>query len=244
MKKQAYLTLVAIVVTCFTFVQAQNVVFETIYLNPKTESLQDLGVKMKAHNQKYHAAPPYRAGVYTVLTGERAGELLWIMGPFTFADLDKRPAGNGHDDDWAGNVLPLVHGMNNGYYWKLMPEFAYSPSENYIGKIMRVRTLDIKTGKMEEFNREMTMIMKVINENNLKNSFAVYSNFANDGDKDVAIVWQFDNYAAFDIDNEFSEKYEDMYGDNSWNEFQEAMMEIVEGSADELLERSVDMSAE
>ena len=244
MKKSFYLTIIAMVITSLTVAQDQNVIFETIYLNPKTESLKELGEKMKTHNQTYHATPPYTAAVWRVLTGERSGNMLWVMGPFTYADLDNRPAEGGHDDDWIGSVLPLTHGMNNGYYWKLMPDFAYAPSENYQGKVMRVRTLDIKRGKMEEFKREMTLIFEVVNKNKLGNSFSVFSNHANDGERDVALVWQFDNYAYMDLDIEFSKKYEAMHGDNSWSQFQEAMREIVVSASDELLERAPNLSAE
>jgi len=242
MKKSIYLTIATLAIASFALAQSQNVIFETIYLNPKTESLKELGDKMKTHNQKYHATPPYTASVWRVLTGERSGNILWIMGPFTFADLDKRPAEGGHDDDWSGNVLPLTHGMHHGYYWKLIPEFAYTPSEDYRGNVMRVRTVDIKPGKMEEFRREMTRIMEVVNKSKLGNSFSIYNNMANDGDKDVAVVWQYPNYAYLDIDYEFSKKYEEVFGDNSWNEFQEAMRDIVDGSSDELLEVIPEMS--
>ena len=68
-------------------------------------------------------------------------------GHLPFSDLDNRPSDGGHDDDWSGNVLPLTHGMHDGYYWKLMPDHMYTPREDYQGKIMRVRTFDIKPGK-------------------------------------------------------------------------------------------------
>ena len=49
MKKSSYLTIIALAVTCYTAVLAQNVVYETIYLNPKTESLKELGEKMMTY---------------------------------------------------------------------------------------------------------------------------------------------------------------------------------------------------
>lgn len=244
MKKPIISFIVLLAICCQSFAQSQNVIFESIYLNPKTENIKELGEKMKAHNQKYHAAIPYRAGVWSVLSGERAGDLLWIMGPFTFADLDNRPGEGGHDDDWTGNVLPLTNGMHHGYYWQLMPDFVYSPSENYRGKIMRVRSVDLKPGKMDEYQHMLTLVMKVMNANNFKNSFSVYRNRANDGERDVAVVWQFDNYAALDVDNEFDKKYEEVHGDNSWNQWQEAMRDIVVSTSDELLEFAPKMSAE
>ena len=216
MKKPIYLTIVALIVTCFTVVYAQNVIYETIYLTPKTESLAELGEKMKAHNQKYHATAPYNASVWRVISGERSGDMLWIMGPFTFADLDSRPSEGGHE--------------------------IYAPSEDFQGKLMRVRTLDIKPGKGDEFTHMMKLIMKVYDEKKLGNSVAIFNNVVKDQNRDVAIVWQYENYAYMDKDLGFWKLYEEVHGDNSWNHFQDAMRDIVESASDELLEVIPEMS--
>ena len=242
MKNSILLTGVITCIAMMSYAQTQNVVYETIYLDPKTESLSDLGQKMKSHNEQYHATPPYNASVWRVTTGERSGEMLWVMGPFTFADLDSRPSDTGHEQDWIGSVLPLTHGAHDGYYWKLRPDEAYSPSEDFQGKIMRVRTLDIKPGKIDEFTHMMALVMKVYNEKKLENSVAIFNNVVRDQDRDVAIVWQYANYAYMDTNVNFGEKFEDVHGDGSWYQFGEAMREIVLGASDELLEVMPDMS--
>ena len=242
MKKSISLTIIAMALSGLTIAQSQNVIYETLYLTPKTESLQEMGEKMKVHNEKYHATPPYNASVWRVVSGERSGDMLWIMGPFTFADLDSRPSDGGHDDDWSGKVLPLTHGMHDGYYWKLRPDEMYTPSEDYRGKIMRVRTFDIKPGKGDEFTHMMSLINKVYNEKKLGHSKAVFNNVVKDQNRDVAIVWQYENYAYLDKDLEFGKLYEEVHGDNSWNRFMEAMREIVESASDELLEVIPEMS--
>lgn len=242
MKKSICLITMVLVFASITFAQSQNLVFESIYLSPKTESLKELGDKMKAHNQQYHATPPYNASVWSVLTGERSGDLLWIMGPCTFTDLDSRPSDGGHDEDWREEVLSLTHGMHNGYYWRLREGEMYNPSEDYRGKVMRVRTLDIKPGKWEEFQHMMSLIMKVYNEKKPAHSIGIYNNVVPDQSRDVAIVWQYENYAYMDRDEEFSQTYEEVHGDNSWSQFYEAIQEIVQSSSDELLEVIPDMS--
>ena len=186
MKKPISLSIILLAIASMIFAQSPNVVYETIYLNPKTETLKDLGEKMTTHNQKYHTTAPYTASVWRVVTGERSGEMLWIMGPFTFSDLDNRPSDGGHDEDWSEKVLPLTHGMHDGYYWKLRPDELYTPSEDFQGKIMRVRTLDIKPGKMDEYTHMMSSIMKVYNEKKLGNSVAIFNNVVRDQDRDVA----------------------------------------------------------
>jgi hypothetical protein len=240
MKKPIIASIVIMAITSFTFAQAQNVVYETTYLKPKTDKLKELGEKMKAHNQKYHAEAPYEASAWQVLTGERSGYIAWLMGPFTFTDLDSRPSEGGHDDDWMGGVMPLTHGLKDGGYWKMMTDYAYMPSEDFVGKVMRVRSFDIKRDKWDEFLHIMTMIMKVYNERNLGNSFALLDNWSNDEEVDAIIVWQYENYAYFDSDLDFPKKYEEVHGDNSWHQFIEAIDEIVISTSDELLERMAD----
>lgn len=242
MKKPIYMIFLMFVFTSMVFAQSPIVVFETIYLSPKTEHLKEIGEKMKEHNQQFHATPPYNASVWSVITGERSGDLLWIMGPFTFTDLDSRPSDGGHDEDWRENVLPLTHGMYNGYYWKLRPDESYLPSENFQGKLMRVRTLDLKPGKGYEFKHMMSLIMKVYDEKKLGNSIGVYNNVVRDQNRDVAIVWQYENYAYMDRDNQFQKLFDEVHGENAMNNFNQAMREIVISSSDELLEIIPEMS--
>ena len=236
MKKPFIVGIALLAYAGITLAQTENVVFETIFLKPKTENLKELGEKLATHNKKFHPEGPYAANSWQVLTGEHSGQILWVMGPFTFADLDNRPDEGGHDDDWAGNVMPLTHGMHDGNYWRMLTDYGYLPSENYQGKIMRARLIDVKPGKWDEFLHLMTMINKVYAANNFGHSFALFDNWSNDGVNDAAIVWQYDNYAYFDVDLEFTKKYEEVYGDNSWNQFNEAIREIVVSAHDEIYE--------
>jgi len=236
MKKPFIASITLMAVLSLTVVQAQNVVYETIYLKPNTQNLKELGENLKAHNQKYHAEAPYAARAWQVLTGEHSGQILWAMGPFTFADLDSRPSEGGHNDDWMSNVMSNTHGMKDGNYWRMLTDFGYLPSENYQGKIMRARLIDIKPGKWDEFMHMMSTIQKVYDANKFGHSFALFGNYSNDGVRDAVIVWQYDNYAYFDEDLEFSKKYEAVHGDNSWSQFNEAARDYVEKAWDEMYE--------
>lgn len=51
---------------------------------------------------------------------------------------------------------------------------------------------------------------------------------AGDG-RDVAMVFSYENWAAFDDDGDFSESYEEMYGDGSWKEFLEIWTSSTKG---------------
>ena len=236
MKKRFITSIALMVFASFALAQTQNVIFETIFLKPKAENLKELRENLIKHNEKFHPEGPYAARNWQVLTGEHSGQILWVMGPFTFSDLDNRPAEGGHNDDWLGNVMPLTNGMHDGNYWKMLTDFGYSPSEDFQGKIMRVRLVDVKMGKWDEFLDMMTKINEVYAANHFDHSFTLLGNWSNDGKHDVAIVWQYKNYAYFDKDLEFVKKYEAVHGDNSWNQFNESIQEYVDSASDEVYE--------
>jgi len=237
MKKPIITTFVLLAFVSLSSLYAQNVVYETIYLQPKTDKLMELVEAMKAHNEKYHGEGAYAATGWQTVSGKHTGMILWTMGPFTFADLDNRPGEGGHDEDWMGKVMPHTHGMKDGNYWKMWNDFGYLPSENYQGAIMRVMNMKIVPGKNEEFKHLMSAIQKVYDANSYGNSMTVFDNWSSDGQVDVAVVWQYDNWAYFDNDLNFSADYEEVHGDNSWGTFMEALREYTEFVGVEIFQR-------
>jgi hypothetical protein len=237
MKKPIITSFVLLAFVSLSSLYAQNVVFETMYLKPNTQNLKELRENMKAHNEKYHAEGPYTASTWQVISGEHTGLISWIMGPFTFADLDNRPSDGGHDEDWMGNVMPHTHGMKDGNYWKMWNDFGYMPSEDFQGAIMRVRYVNLKPGKYEEYKHLLSAIQKVYDANSFKNSMGVYDNWSNGGEADLALVWQYPNWAVFDEDMQFWKKYEEVHGDNSWATFWEAIMDYTDGGWTETYQR-------
>jgi len=244
MKKPMLLSVMLTVIVSLSYGQTDYMMFESIYLDPNMDQLKQLGDNMKSHNNKYHSQDPYRASVWNVLTGKNSGKLAWIMGPCTFTDLDNRPSDGGHDEDWRDNVMTHIDKMSDGAYWRLMDGFSYQP-ENLTPKVMWARYVDVKRGKWDEFEHLMTTIMKNYETNNFGHSMGLYENVVNDGSgRDVAIVWQYENYSYLDQNLEFSQKYEEIYGDNSWRDFMEAIYDYTESVQDELFEVMPAMSAD
>ena len=85
---------------------ASTYLFETIYLTPKQDHIKQLEANIAAHNKKFHAEGAHASVVATVVTGSNSGDYVWAMGPCTYADLDSRPSGSDHQDDWSTMVLP------------------------------------------------------------------------------------------------------------------------------------------
>ena len=82
-------------------VQAQgDPMFEFVTMTPKDGMRDELISRMKWHNDAYYKENPYGARVYVVNSGVQSGNIIWVMGPTTWTDLEKRPAEGAHDDDW------------------------------------------------------------------------------------------------------------------------------------------------
>ena len=69
-------------------------------------------------------------------------------------------------------------------------------------------------------------IIKAYKELNYDIGLHVFTNQANAGDeRDWAILWMHDNWASLDKDRNFVEKYDEMFGDDAWDEFWENWQE-------------------
>ena len=118
-KKHFLLSLAFFFFVIIGFSQADYKMWETIYIVPKADKIEELKKGMVEYNEKYHNEDPFTAHVWSIHTGRHEGTWLWAMGPTTFADLDNRPAKKGHDEDWDENITPYVEKVYGVKYWKL-----------------------------------------------------------------------------------------------------------------------------
>jgi hypothetical protein len=239
MKRVMMAALVAIVPA---FVSAQDyVMYETMYLKPDAANWEELKDKLATHNKKFHAEGPYRAQVHRVVNGPRTGQLLWVMGPCTFTDLDSRPSGDPHDSDWMG-VVALMKGVGEGAYWRLDQERSYQPNTDDHPKL-RVRFYHIERGEMYRFNQLLEKINAVSEQNKHPHRRNVYRpRFWNGSGPDLATVWSFDKWADLDRDLDFEEEYEEVYGEGTWQLFIEEWRDVVKEAYDEYREVMPELS--
>jgi hypothetical protein len=207
--------------------------YESIYLKPDTKHLKELSANMKAHNKKYHNTAPYTALVWNVSTGPRAGDIVWMMGPCTFTDLDSRPSADGHDDDWMHNVLPYVKDVGTGEYWRRDDDLSM-PSDD--GKpIIRVRFMVVNQEEDHRVDGLLEQISKTVKEMEGDFSWSVYDNMFRQGSigRHIALVTGFNNWAALDEDGNFGEVFNKIYGEDAVRKFGEEMADVFEDSYDE-----------
>lgn len=215
--------------------------FETTYLQVKSGHSDQFKAGMKAHNDRFHAAGPYRADVWYVANGASGGAMFWAMGPCTFTDLDNRPSGEDHDSDWAKNVMAHAEaGLTE--YWKLDPDLSYRPDMVPRSKL-RIQFIDIQRFEWYRF-RELQKKAKAAREAKKDpDPRLVFRNQASDGTRDIALVRAFDKWAALDRDNSFREDFEEVHGAGSWRLFLMEVEETVVNSETELHELMPELSA-
>src|SRR5690349_7599447 len=75
--------------------------WETHRFKVKMGQEDDFEKSLAAHNKKFHNAAPYKTSVFSLHTGPNSGDYEIALGPMTFTQLEGRPAGKDHDEDWA-----------------------------------------------------------------------------------------------------------------------------------------------
>ena len=214
---------------CLQLTAQNDVMFELVTLSPKDGITDELISKMKAHNDAYHADNPHGARVYSINTGTQAGKLIWAMGPTTWTDLENRPAGDGHDKDWA-NVTGLLENEVRVEYFRL--ETALSNfTKDFDIKNLWIRMTDLKPWQGYRYRALLEKIQKVMTEKLPDQQRGVYWNtMGNDGKRDVMTVQFFDSLSWMDESSNFSAKYEEVHGEGTWRTFMSEIEDIVEGS--------------
>ncbi len=217
--------------------------YELLYLTPKTDKLEELGEALAAHNKKFHTEAPHQAHVWMINTGPHTGDLVWVMGPMTFTDMDSRPDDEDHGKDWMTTVMPHVKKLSDGEYWKLDDKLSYSPEGSFTGKEIWT-VYDVVPFEGYRFKALLENVVKVFREKNYPNYFQVYnSQFDGGNGHDVAIGFGFKNYAFFDEEDKFWDDYEEVHGEGARWKFFEEYREVVKSSYDEVSHYVPEMSA-
>lgn len=238
MKRMTNMLLALMALATFTFAQeeADYAMFENTRLVVKTDKYKEFGKAMAHHNKTFHSAGPFHANIWNVSIGEKAGQMIWSMGPCTFAQHDDRPFGNEHMEDWLYHVMPTIKYIDGSNMWKMDKDHSYNP-ENTRSSKLSIRVYDLEDWQQYRFKELLAKVVKVYKEKNYDWTFATYwAEFDVKPDEDVAIVWGFDKWAWFDKDSKFMADFEEVHGKGSWFKFLEELRGTVKGSKDEVWE--------
>ena len=208
--------------------------YETIYLTPKLDKINQLNDALSSHNKKYHGEGNYAAFVQSVITGRKSGDYVWLMGPGNFARLDSRPAEGGHDDDWSSNVLPNVAKISQAEYWVRDDKAFYTP-EGYSGDKIRIRAHKVKRGKNGEFGELMSKIAEVYRTKKYDRTFTLYWNeFPTAYGRNAATINGFSNWSMFDKDGTFGDDFNSVHGEGAFAKWMDKLNSISEWTDNEV----------
>ncbi len=212
-------------------------VFETANLMPNPAQITQFEKGLAAHNKKYHSDGPYGVRVYWVSNGPNTGSYHWSMGPFPWSSLDNRPEQkDGHDADWNSNVAQyLIPYSGAQSYWRIQRELSRFP-KNFTIKNMAVDYWDIKRGKYKEAMKLVEKINKVYAQKSPDEVYGIYTNeFSSTKEgRDLAVISFFNKSAWLGEDHGIDQKYNDMYGTGSWDQFLTDWMEVTNGGETEI----------
>lgn len=217
-------------------------VMELITLFPKSDAGDALKESMKAHNDMYHKEGPFQARVYSPFTGDRIGQLFWVMGPTSWTAMENRPSEGGHDEDWAKNITPHMERPPIIEYIKLDTKRSFFPADFSLNNIY-IWWIDLKPFQSYRFEAMLDDILDVYKESIPDQPYGVYWNTLGDSDSgnDVMIAWYFDSLEWMDTDREFAKKFIDMKGPGEWVNFLDEWRDILDGSETFLISHQAEM---
>lgn len=216
-----FIGMIAFVVMA-SFAQTDYVQVEVMTVTPKADKLDLFKKGMAAHNKKFHAAGPYHVSVSYLVTGPNSGSYLWVMGPTTWTQMDKRPTKGEHDLDWDKNVTPYTQSTGAVSYWRLNRDVSYNP-EGVTTTKSRVRFNYVKPGQMDRYIEQMKKVAEVYKNKKYKTSFALWQHFGATNGANAVTINAYANWAALDNTNNFVKDYEEVHGANSWARFMEEL---------------------
>ena len=222
--------------------QESYIMYETMYIKPHNGKIMEFQEALKSHNQRFHSEGPHRVIMHRVMNGSRAGQLVWVMGPLTFTDLDSRTSDPEHQENWSG-LMKYIDEIAEVEYWRMDPDLSYTPEGwNYTPKI-HVRSWELKHGKTDEFLEIMIKIVEVFRTKEYDNSWHVYWNYFQTGNgRDIAGVFGFDKWSFYDEDPVFLRDFEEIHGEGSWEKTFEIMNQVTVEMTEELREQISELS--
>lgn len=224
----ASILLVSLLFSTTNLAQEKYDMVELTFILPKIGMEKAFESAIKDHNNLYHKEGAYKGHLDYILTGKQAGWYVWLMGPCTFTDLDKRPINDAHDKHWADKISPTVAKYGSTEYWKHNPKLSYQ-SGTETPKLEEIWFLDLKRGDYYRFKAFVTKIKEAFEKKGEGNMHIYDNQFNENNGRDVAVVWGMNNWADMDKDNGgIKKEYEEINGEGSWENAMDEWEEITE----------------
>lgn len=202
--------------------QTDYLQWETHRFKVKMGQEDDFEKGLAAHNKKYHNAAPYKTWVYSLHTGPNSGQYEIALGPMTFTQLEGRPSGKDHDDDWA-KVMSHVESSGESEYWRADKDINYQPAGSEAFKALRWRYFTVHPGQTERAESLFAQVEKVYEAKKLGAGYRLYWKWGASQGPHIVAEMSMASWAYFDNPNTFVKDFDEVHGEGAYDRFLEDM---------------------
>lgn len=202
---------------------------------------------MREHIKKYHVKAPLKTKIYNVTYGPDANDLIWVMGPVNFSELDARPDNKKHDQDWEDNINPYITSYKHSEIWRVIEGLQINNlDEGASPEKFMARYLTVSKNYESAVGKYLLMqIKKTLDKIGKTKYWAVMDNQFIQGRKNgrhLMGISSMESFAVWDEDWEFSKHFEELYGKGSFKAFQANYNKSFKNQWNELISVNKEMS--
>lgn len=216
------------------------VMFLSLYLDPAPGKAVELVKGAKVHNQKFHAEGESKAYLWSIMSGPRSGQFVWVQGPVHYVTFDTDLTEE-HNMDWEKNVASNCRKVHTIQMWRRSDTHSYNPDNEIVGDkvIARVFKLKSHSGAQEAVMDVILKIKEVCEAKNYNLARRVYTQeFRSETGENVSLIYPFESFTELEtrrgLPPSFLEDYEAVHGQGSTAAFQEILDSNTNGWYDEV----------
>jgi len=222
--------------------------YDTFRFTVDNKSAKKFTDNMRNHIKKFHVKGELKTKIYNVTYGANSNDLIWVMGPVSYSELDSRPDNKKHDDDWADNINPYITSYNQSEIWRNMDglvinnleEKADAP-EKYI-----TRYLTLNSDQEEDvINYLLKQVKDTLNKIGKVKYWAVMENQFIQGNlngRHLMAISSMNSWAELDEDPDFAKHFEDLHGKGSFKAFVNNFKNVFKNQWQEVIVVNKEMS--
>lgn len=222
--------------------------WDTFRFTINNQNAKEFTKNIRAHINKYHVKDPYKTTIYSVSYGPDANDLIWVMGPVSFSELDARPDDKQHDQDWSDNINPYITSYNQSEIWRNMEGLVINNLDKDSKKPEKfsARYLTVNADQEPETVKYLlTQVKETLIKIGKVKYWAVMENMFIQGNvngRHLMGLSSMESWAEIDEDWEFAKHFEELYGKDSYKAFRANYSKVIKNQWHEIITVNKEMS--
>ena len=235
------LGIIVLLMTCVSMFAQENAnIYGVNYFKPKAGQREAYLSGLKDHTKKHHSKGIMRVRTYSVVSGEKAGWIVRVSGPLTWADIDKfqeDTRSKAHMEHAAKYVQPYIEERIGTMYWRPVEDLHFNPSTSEKpSKMTRVQFTHLNPGMSGEYFELRQRYNEALEKTNSNASFGM-GHLVHGGERHAiyATFRGMDSWADMNPTGpSLSSRFNEVHGNGAWGRFLKQVSKIVKKSHDEM----------